>query len=159
MSNGKLVKFEVADLVLVDRKDFYANGEVSLRWKDPRRVVKSINDYVYQIEVMTDGIIQEAHAMMLKFYRDAFLNHETIMSHIDTVETRNLVHYLVQFVDDHDDVNVQVLWCGLLHSKDTLEGVENIFKDFLHLLLKLLATRSSQTSLVEKVRRLLKLDA
>lgn len=48
--NGNLPKFQHDDFVLVPRNYFTDGDKLSLRWRGPRSFVKSLNDYVYEIE-------------------------------------------------------------------------------------------------------------
>lgn len=43
-SRGKLSNFEEGDFVLVARDEYGAGDKLLLRWRDPRRVVKALND-------------------------------------------------------------------------------------------------------------------
>lgn len=54
-SRGELPQFSEGDFVLVAREDFTAGEKLSLRWRGPRRVVKTINDYVFQVEDLHNG--------------------------------------------------------------------------------------------------------
>lgn len=81
-SNGKLSNFNEGDFVLVAREDFHAGEKLCLRWRGLRRVVRTVNDYVYQMEDVCNGAIDDVHVSRLRFYHETLLDCEAIMSHV-----------------------------------------------------------------------------
>lgn len=47
---------------------------VYLRWRSLRRAVKALNVYIYSVEDLCTGPVEEVPASRLKFYRNVFLN-------------------------------------------------------------------------------------
>lgn len=156
-SRGKLPKFAEGDFVLVARDDFTAGEKLSLRWRGPRRVVKAVSDYVFQVEDLRNGQLQEVHGTRLKFYRDSSLNTEAVMSHVVASETGMPVQRLMRLVDTDDGLMVQVRWRGLPDSEDTLEPASKVYEDVPQLFRKLLGRQSAPVDLVAKARRALRL--
>lgn len=157
MSRGSLPNFSEGDFVLVARQDFTAEEKLSLRWRGPRRVVKSLNDYVYQVEDLRNGIIEDVHGSLLKFYHDPSLDTERIMSHVLSSETGMQVQRLMRLVETDDGLMVLVRWKGLPNSEDTMEPVKKIHEDVPVLLEKLLCRKNTPTNLIAEARRIISL--
>lgn len=66
-SKGSLPHFMVEDVFLVAREHFEANEKLCLCWRGPRRVVKAINDYFYEVEDLRNRLTDEVHVPKLKF--------------------------------------------------------------------------------------------
>lgn len=47
------------------------------------------------------------------------------------------IHFLVGLVNTNDGLQVMVHWCGLSESEDTLEPLQNTYKDVPQFLIKL----------------------
>lgn len=71
----------IGDFVLVAKQHFHANEKLCLRWHGPRRVIKTINDYVYKEKDLRNGATDEVHVSRLKFHSDDSLDKESIMYH------------------------------------------------------------------------------
>lgn len=74
--------------MLVARDNFDKGGRLCLRWRGPRRVVKTLNAFVYQVEDLYNSTRSELHSSRLRFYHDAFLDDRDLMPHILAPETR-----------------------------------------------------------------------
>lgn len=144
-SKGTLPNFEDGEFVLVARADFTAGEKLSLRWRGPHRVLKAVNYYFYQVEDLRNGVVQDTHASRMKFYRDASLDAEAIMSHVVSSETGMEVQRLLGLVDTGDGLMVQVRWKGLPDSEDTKEPLRKVHEDVLELLVKLLRRKIPPT--------------
>lgn len=158
MSRGVLPKFSEGDFVLVARDDFTAGEKLSLRWRGPRRVIKALSDYVYQVEDLRNGLLENVHGSRLKFYHDASLDTKAIMSHVVASETGMPVQRLMRLVESDDGLMVQVRWKGLPESEDTLEPIGKVYEDVPQLLLKMLRRKAVSSDLVSKARRTLSLE-
>jgi len=156
-SRGKLANFEEGDYVLVAREDFHAGEKLALRWRGPRRIIKTLSDYVYQVEDLRNGQVEDIHACRLKYYRDNSLDQVAIMPHVLQSETGMPVARLMRLVDDPDGLKVQVRWRGLPTSEDTLEPFERVFEDVPDMVMRLLRRKNTPASLVTKARRALDL--
>lgn len=93
---GMLPNFTDGYFVLVSREDFSACGKLALRWRGPRRIVRAVNDFVYQVEDLRNGNVEDVHATKLKFYHEASLNAEAIMPHVLSSETGMEVQRLLR---------------------------------------------------------------
>ena len=156
-SKGKLANFEEGDFVLVAREDFHKGEKLALRWRGPRRIVKALNDYVFQVEDLRNGTIQDIHGSRLKYYKDSSLNENAIMSHVLSSETGMPINRLVRFVETDDGLKVHVRWKGLPDSEDTFEPLSNVYEDVPQLLMQLLKRKNTPIELAAKVRRELRL--
>lgn len=151
-SKGSLPNFTKGDYVLVAREDFHAGEKLCLRWRGPRRVLKPVNDFVYLVEDLRDGTTSEVHITRLKFYHDASLDTNAIMSHIVSSETGMVVHRLMELVQTNDGIHVRIRWRGLPDSEDTLEPVAQVYQDVPDLLLKLLKRKNTPVHLANQLR-------
>lgn len=152
---GELANFTEGDYVLVARDEFHAGEKLCLRWRGPRRVTKAINDYVYQVEDLRNGILSDVHAARLKFYSDASLDAKVLLPHVLQSETGMQVQRLLRLVDTDHGLRVVIRWRGLTASEDTEEPLQQVFEDVPDLLGKLLARKSTPEALVAKARRAL----
>ena len=130
---------------------------MALRWRGPRRVIKARSDYVFKVEDLRNGSTEDVHSSRLKFYRDGWLNHKVIFSHVLSSETGMPVARLVRLVDSEDRLKVIVHWKGLPNSEDTEEPLERVFEDVPQMLLRLLLRKNTPAPLAEKARSLLSL--
>ena len=64
-SRGSLPNFTEGDYVLVAREDFFAGEKLALRWRGPRRIIKALSDYVYQVEDLRNGTVEYIHGSRL----------------------------------------------------------------------------------------------
>jgi transposase InsO family protein len=154
-SAGKLPNFAEGDFVLVAREDFSAGQKLALRWRGPRRIVKALGNYVFQVEDLRNGQVAEAHGTRLKFYADSSLDQAAIMSHVLSSETGMPVSRLIGFVDEPSGLKVQVRWKGLPPTEDTFEPLERIYEDVPALLLKMMSRKNAPAKLVAKAKSLL----
>lgn len=152
-SKGSLPNFTEGDFVLVAREDFHTGEKLCLRWRGPRRVVKPDNNYVHLIEDLRNGSVDEVHVTRLKFYHDASLDTDAIISHVTTSETGMILHCLQERVDTDKGIKVRIRWRGLPDSEDTLEPLLQVYEDVPQLLLNLLRLENTSTDLAAKARR------
>lgn len=54
-SRGELPNFCDGNFVLVAPKDFHAGEKLLLRWRGPRKIVKEINEFVFQVKDLRIG--------------------------------------------------------------------------------------------------------
>lgn len=154
-SKGQLPNFEKGDFVLVAREHFHEGEKLALRWRRPRRVVKALSNYVYQVEDLRNGAHDEVHGTRLKFYHDASLDQNGIMSDVVSSETGMPVSRLLNLVETKECLLVHVRWKGLGKEEDTLEPLDRIYKDMPVLLKRLLLRKRTPKKLAEKARKLL----
>ena len=115
------------------------------------------NDYVYQVEDLPNGVLEDIHANRLKFYRDSELDTRVIMSHVLSSETVMPVSCLMRLEDTEDGLKVLVRWKGLPNSEDSLEPLARVYEDVPQMLLRLLQRKNTPIPLAEKARRALAL--
>lgn len=146
------------DYILVAREDFAAGDKCSLRWRGPRRVVRLVRDYVYQLEDHRNGLLDDMHATSFKFYHDPSLNKEAIMLHARSSKTGMEVQHLMRLFKSEEALMVEVCWHSLPEPKDTDKPIQKIYEDVPELLVKLLRCKYFPPSLVEKVQRELRIE-
>lgn len=139
--------------VLVARKHFNASEKLCFCWRGPYRIVKAINDYIWKFEDLRDEKIDEVHVLWLKFFQDATLNTDLIMSHVLCFGIGVTLHYLVCLVDTHSDIEVKVRWMVFSDSKDTLKPITQIYKDVRQLLFKLQRRKNISLYLSSKTKQ------
>jgi len=154
---GKLPNFSEGDYVLMAREEFFAGEELALRWRGPRRIVKAVNDYVYQVEDLRTGLSEEVHGSRLKFYHDPSLDTEAVLSHVLSSETGMVVARLLRLEEHEDGLYVVVRWKGLPNSEDSVEPLEKVYEDVPRMLERLLARKNTPSGLAAKARSILSL--
>lgn len=154
-SKGVLPNFMEGDFVLVARDEFTVGEKLQLRWRGPRRIVKALSDYVFQVEDLRTGDYEDIHGSRLKFYHDASLDTNAIMSHVLSSETGMVVQRLLELVESPDGLKVRIRWKGLPASEDTEEPIKNVYEDVPVLLEKLLKRKNTPAHLADKARRVL----
>lgn len=60
--------------------DFTVGEKLQLCWRGPRVNTKSLSNYV-KVEDLHTGYLDDIHRSRIKFYKDASLNAEVIISH------------------------------------------------------------------------------
>ena len=151
-SKGKLANFTEGDFVLVAREEFHAGEKLALRWRGPRRIIKPLSDYVFQVEDLRNGLVEDIHGSRLKYYHDRSLDTEAILSHVISSETGMPVARLMKLVDTPDGLKVQVRWKGLSISEDTLEPLKRIYEDVPNMLERLLKRKNTPIELATAAR-------
>ena len=157
-SRGCLPNFENGDYVLVARSDFHAGEKLCLRWRGPRRVKKALSNYVYQVEDLRNGQLDDVHASRLKLFRDSEIDEVAIMSHVLQSETGMLVSRLMALEEHSDSLFVRIRWKGLENTEDTLEPIARVHEDVPQLFEKLLNRKSTPANLIAKARKQLALS-
>lgn len=157
LAKGTLPNFTEGDFVLVAREEFASGEKLALRWRGPRRVVRSVNEYVYQVEDLRNGLTEDVHITRLKFYHDASLDCDAIMPHVLSSETGMEVQRLMRLFDSPSGLMVQVRWRGFPPTEDTSEPLQKIFEDVPALVLKFLNRKKNPSNLVARARQELSL--
>lgn len=152
-SRGTLPNFIEGGFVLVASEEFFAGEKLALRWRGPRRIVKAQNDYVFQVEDLLNGTVEDVHACRLKYYRDGSLDTTAILSHVLSSETGIPVARLMRLVDDPNGMKVLVRWKGLPNSEDSLEPLARVFEDVPQMVTRLLHRKNTPSDLADKARR------
>jgi len=152
-SRGALPNFSEGDFVLLARDEFTAGEKLCLRWRGPRRITRAVSDYVYQIEDLRNGALEEAHASRLRFYSDDSLNKDAIMPHVISSETGMPVQRLMRLEESPNGLHVIVRWRGLPANADTSEPLSRIYEDVPQMLLNLLKRKSTPRHLVDLAKK------
>ena len=147
MSKGRLPNFTEGDYVLVARSDFHAGEKLCLRWRGPRQVRKALSDYVYQVEDLRNGQLDDIHASRLKLFRDSEIDRAAIMSHVLQSERRMVVSRLLSLEDLPNGLHVRIWWKGLSDAEDTLKPIARVHEDVPQLFDKLLKRKSTPVEL------------
>lgn len=147
---GELANFREGDYVLVARDTFHEGEKLCLRWRGPRRVIKAINDYEFQVEDLRNGNLETVHGTRLKYYHDASLNTTAILSHVLSSETGMPVSRLLKLIEQDGELFVSVRWKGLSPEEDTMEPLKRVYEDVPQLLLKLLKRQNTPSRLPAK---------
>lgn len=90
-SDGQIPKFREGDFVLVAREKRQAGQKLMLRWREPRRIRNSLNDYRCEVGDLRTRELLYMHATHLEFYRDCSLNTDAFMSHVLSTKTGIIV--------------------------------------------------------------------
>ena len=121
---GVAASFTVVDYVLVAREEFFKGEKLCLRWRGPRRVVKALNEFVYQVEDMRNGTVTEVYSTRLKHYSDESLDKKAILEHAISSEHGMPVGRLLKLMYTKDGLGVLIRWKGLPPSEDTVEPIQ-----------------------------------
>ena len=112
-SRGELPNITEGDYVLAAREQFFACENPALRWCRPRRVVKSLSDYVFQVEDLRNSSLVDVLGIRLKFYSDSGSDTCAVLLHVLSSETAMPVARLMKLADDSGCLKVLVRWKGL----------------------------------------------
>lgn len=82
ISRGRLPNFVEGDYVLVAKEELLNGEKICLRWRGPRRIMKSLNDYLFDFGNLRNGNIPPVHGSRLKYHIDSSLNEKVILSHV-----------------------------------------------------------------------------
>lgn len=145
------------DYVLVACEDILAGERLSLRWRGPRCILRSRNDYVYEVQDLRNGQLEEIHASRLKFYHDPYMDTQDMMSHDISSEAGMFVARMMRLEKHLYRLFVLVRWNGLRNSDDTIELLQKIFEDVPQMLERLLFRKNSPQDLIEKYRSIISL--
>lgn len=151
-SKGQLPNFSEGDYVLVARNIFFEGEKLCLHWRGPRRIIKALSDYLFDVEDLRSGKIDSIHGSRLKYYSDSSLDEKVITSHVLSSETRMPVARLMKLVKDKDKLKVQVRWKGLSPQDDTLEPLQNVFEDVPQMLDGLLKRKNTSPKLAQQAQ-------
>ncbi len=69
------------------KDDTFKGEKLALRWRGPRRVVKVISDWIFKVEDLRNGTLEDIHSSRLRYYCDSSLNEEAILPHVLYSET------------------------------------------------------------------------
>lgn len=152
---GSVPNFMEGDFVLAARQNFMAGEKLRLQWRAPRRIVKAPSNYVFQVEDLRNGNLDEIHGSRLKIYHNASLNTDAIISHVISSETGMVVQQLLGLIDSSEGIKVQILWKGLPESEDADEPLQNVYEDVPALMKNLLKHKNTPAGLASKTRRAL----
>lgn len=157
-SKGKLSNFSVVDYVLVARNELYTGEQLSLRCRDPLQIVKSLSEYVSQVQYLFNGKVMDMHGTLLRFYHDVFRDERSILSHVLKSETVIPVARLLRLHNDDENLFVSIRWKGLDSTEYTLEPLKQVYEDVSDLLVKLKNCKTIPRHLTENARAMIGID-
>lgn len=96
------------DYVHFARDDISVAEKLSLRWHGWRRVIGALKDYVYQVEDLRNGFLEDYYGFHLMFYHDLSLNTEAFLSHAVSSETGMPVQCLMRVLGSAVGLMIQV---------------------------------------------------
>lgn len=114
--------------LLREKEGFHANEKICLCFRVPRRIIKAMNDYVYHVDDLRNGLLDEIHIYPLKFYHDKSLDIDAIMFHVLKLETGLVVNCLNCITMADNGLMVRVRWRELPESEDTLELISQVYE-------------------------------
>lgn len=118
---GRLPNFEIWDKILVARKEFHAVEKLSLCWRGPRRIVKALNDYLYQVEGIWNIELSYVHIGRLCTYFNRLLNTAAAMMNVIDTSTGIPVSRLMGLFKDEVELKIQICCPGFPDSEDTID--------------------------------------
>lgn len=107
--------------MLVAKDDFTAGEKLSLRWNGPRRNIRAINDYMYQLDDLRNGLVGEVLGSFFKIFYDSSQNEEAVMPDVRRSEIGMVVQRRMGFLDTKNGLMVHVRWRGLPDSGDIVK--------------------------------------
>lgn len=125
------------------------------RWRGPRRAVKAINNYMYEIEDLCNGITSKVHVSKLKYYVDDSFDKEAIMSHGLRLKTGMFVQRLQRLEETGDGPCVFVSWKEVSKLVNTTEPIASFYKDLPELFKKLLQRKNAPAASIDEAKRIL----
>ncbi|KAJ8558819.1 hypothetical protein ON010_g8630 [Phytophthora cinnamomi] len=127
-----LIKFSLGDFVLVGQVLSRAN-KLAIQWKGPRRVVKILNDYTFEVQNMVEPFdIQVVHASRMKLYAEAGREvTEDLVQHIIHGEGGHLVERFIEcrFGRELRAWEIKVKWFGLDELEASWEPARIMLED------------------------------
>lgn len=96
----KAPKISEGDFVFVARHDFTSEEKLPLRCRGPCRLVKTINDYRFQVENLCNGQLEDVHGTRLNFENGYSLNAEVFLFNDTAYKTGMSVQRLMSLVDN-----------------------------------------------------------
>lgn len=143
----------VDNFVLTEREPFHDDKKfVSLlAWST--KCYKAINDYVYAVEDLQNGLTDEVHVSKLKFYLDYSLDKKAIMSHVLSPKTGMVIKRLLCLEDAGDGMCVVVRWKRLPKSENTTEPYAIIWKAVPELFKNSLQHKNTTAALDDKAKK------
>ncbi|GMF32060.1 unnamed protein product [Phytophthora fragariaefolia] len=107
-------------------------NKLAIQWKDPRRVVKILNDYTFEVQNMVEPFdIQVVHASRMKLYAEAGREvTEDLVQHIIHGEGGHLVERFIEcrFGPELRAWEIKVKWFGLDELEASWEPVRIMLK-------------------------------
>lgn len=148
---GQLPNFVEGVYVFLSCSGFHAE-KICLRWRGPRRVRETLNGFVYQVEALRNGQLDDIHASRLYLFCDSDIDETTVMSHVLQSETDMVVSRLLRLEECPYVVHVRVQWNDLGNYEDALESIARVSEDIPKLFDKLPQRKSTSVRLVARAR-------
>jgi len=138
----KPINFDVGDFVLVAKRSTCHGKKLRLKWTGPRRIIRVVSDFIFEVEDLITGSYALIHSNRLKFYADSQLNVTEEL--LDTVEhndphLQTVTKLLdMRFNDHFERFEVQAKWRGFDEEEPTWEPFANLKEDIPDMLEKFL---------------------
>jgi hypothetical protein len=124
--------FDVGDFVLVARQVSHAADKLTRRCLGPQRVVKVISEWVYSVEDLRHGEVQDVDATRLRYYADEKLNVDAdLINQVAHNEQGFPVAGFKELTYSNEDkcFVFGVSWHGFEEADDTYEFLETMMAD------------------------------
>ncbi|CEO95676.1 hypothetical protein PBRA_009684 [Plasmodiophora brassicae] len=149
--------FIVGDYVLNAKPVPGPAQKLIAQWRGPYRVVKMINDQVYELEDPLTERHFNAHSQRIRRYADADLNRTVdLKRHLQHADNQLLVDDLLDCRVDREtqELQIKVLWSGFDEAEATWEPARVIYEDVPELVQKLIRRLGDDHPQVEALREM-----
>lgn len=116
------------EFVLIAREHFHANEKLCFRCCGPQRVVKAMNDHVYEAENLRNVLTDELHVKIEVFFGRFSRQGSDHVLHF-VLKTEMVVQRLPLLEKTGNGHCVVVRWKGLPKLENTVEPIANIYKE------------------------------
>lgn len=104
-----LPNFTIGDFVLVAREDCYARQRLCLSWREPRCVLKPVENYIYRVQDLLSGSFDQVHVSNLELFHESSLNKEAIMPRVLIMSKAVMeIHHFRRQLESPDEMKVQI---------------------------------------------------
>ena len=143
----QIANLDVGDFVLIAKREFLKGEKLTLRWRGPRRVVRVLSEFLFEVEDIRDGTITTVHSSRIRLYQDSKLNKtDDLVEHVAHTEEGFVVDKLqdLRYVEEEKRYDVNVVWKGFEMEDSTWEPLNNLIEDVPVLLEKFLSKRKDK---------------
>ena len=128
-------RFAVGDYVLVAIPKQPKNHKLQAIWRGPYRIIRTISDYVYEVEHVVSKSVSEHHVSRLQFYADRLLDVNIPLLHDELVREESFAHsYDIHSIVSHgynrdsDGYELLIRWSGFSELENSWEPVDSLIK-------------------------------
>lgn len=116
-------------LFLIPRDDVSAGEKLLLHWRWPRRALRLLNGYVYQVENKRNGALEDVDGTGLKYFSQPLAGHSCDHATRPSIEYGPEDQPLMRLFETAEGLNVQVRWHGLPTSEEIEEPLQTVYKN------------------------------